>query len=320
VRLPKTAIRWIVVAVAAIVFVSAIVAVALAGTSVEAVGPKVRADPNTGPFQGLGTWIDIFDKTSWKDPRRSVAIMKSHGVRTLYIQTGNNAQKRAIARRGGMTKFLDDAHAAGIQVVAWYLPGFSDPGFDLHRVEEAISFHTRAGNSFDGFALDIESADVSDPVLRTARLLQMSDQIRAFAGETYPLGAIIPSPTGLRAHADYWPNFPYEELALRYDAVLPMSYFTWRDKSTTGPGQYVTQDLQILRAEVGSDALPIHIIGGLAQEAQMYGVRGFLGAVMRGDVIGESLYSFPGVTRSMWSALSQGSISRGTSSPQTPAT
>jgi hypothetical protein len=294
---------WIAVAVSTVIFASAIVAAALAGTSVEAVGPKVRANPNTGPFQGLGTWVDIFDKKSWKDPRRSVAIMKSHGVRTLYIQTSNDAQKRAIARRGGLIKFLDDAHAAGIEVVAWYLPGLTDPGFDLHRVEGAISFRTRAGNSFDGFALDIESAEVSDPVVRTARLLQLSDQIRAFAGESYPLGAIIPSPTGLRAHTDYWPGFPYQELALRYDTVLPMSYFTWRDKATTGPGQYVTQDLRILRAEVGSDALPIHIIGGLAQEAEIYGIRGFVGAVMKGDVIGESLYSFPGVTRRMWSTL-----------------
>ena len=290
---------------AALVLVWAVVSFANLERSVVAMPPVLRADPNTGPFRGLGAWIDIFDETSWKRPRVTVARLASYGVHTLYLQTSNNSQKRTIVKRRGVTAFLDAAHAAGIEVVAWYLPGFVDTSLDLARADAAIGFRTAAGNSFDGFGLDIESPDVRDARLRTARLLQLSDQIRAYAGEHYALGAIIPSPDGMTVNPGYWPEFPYQELALRYDAFLPMAYFTWRDKAKIGAGGYIDSNLQILRKAVGSDAVPIQMIGGIAQDAQMYGVRGFVRAVQGGGVIGESLYSYPGVTSAMWSELAK---------------
>jgi hypothetical protein len=275
--------------------------------SVVARPPVLRVNPNTGPFRGLGAWIDIFDKTSWKRPDKTVAHLSSHGVHTLYLQTSNDAQKHTIVKRTGVTKFLDAAHAAGIDVVAWYLPGFANAPLDLARADAAVAFRTPAGNSFDGFGLDIESPAVTNVRLRTARLLQLSDGIRAFAGQGYALGAIIPSPDGMTVNPSYWPGFPYQELALRYDAFLPMAYFTWRDKAKVGAGGYVDSNLRILREAVGSDAVPIQMIGGIAQDAQMYGVRGFVRAVERGGVIGESLYSYPGVTPAMWSELEKSS-------------
>jgi hypothetical protein len=308
---------------AASVSVWAVVSVADAELRVVAHGPVLRANPNTGPFEGLGAWIDIFDKTSWRHPGATVADLGAHGVRTLYLQTSNDFQKRSIVKSKGVIAFLDSAHSAGMKVVAWYLPGFVDTGLDLGRVEAAISLRTPAGNGFDGFGLDIESPKVADPMLRTARLLQLSDQIRAFAGDGYPLGAIIPSPHGMTVHAGYWPNFPYQELALRYDAFLPMAYFTWRDKSTIGAAGYIAANLQILRAAVGSDEVPVHIIGGIAQDSALAGVQGFARAVRLGGVIGDSLYSYPGVTQAMWAALSQAvspSPSASTSPPGVPQT
>lgn len=289
----------------AAVCVLAVVAVVDLTNKVEARGPVLRANPNTGPFKGLGAWIDIFDKTSWRFPERTIQDMASRGVRTLYLQTGNNSQTRAIVKKKGVIAFLDAAHVQGIQVVAWYLPGFTDPASDLKRAEAAIAFRTPSGNAFAGFGLDIESPAVSDPFVRTARLLQLSDQIRAFAGQGYPLGAIIPSPHGMTVHAGYWPNFPYTELALRYDAFLPMAYYTWRDKSALSAGGYIEANILILRQAVGSNAVPIHIIGGIAQESALVGVRSFVNAVVRDRVLGDSLYSYPGVTPDMWAQLAR---------------
>ena len=283
----------------------AVVAAVHLNDRVEARGPLLRANPNTEPFRGLGAWIDIFDKTSWRRPEQTVADLASRGVHTLYLQTSNNAQKLAIAKSKGVVSFLDAAHARGIQVVAWYLPGLTDPSLDLARSEAAIAFRTPSGNSFDGFGLDIESAAVTDPFIRTARLLQLSDQIRAFAGQTYALGAIIPSPHGMTVHTGYWPDFPYSELALRYDAFLPMAYYTWRDKSTLSAGGYIDANIRILRQAVGSDAVPIHIIGGIAQESELVGVQSFVNAVIREKVLGDSLYSYPGVTPDMWAQLAR---------------
>ena len=292
-------------AVSAAVGVSAVVAAVDLSHRIEARGPVLRADPNTGPFIGLGAWIDIFDRTSWKQPERTVADLSARGVHTLYLQTGNGSQKLPIVKRRGVIAFLDAAHADGIRVVAWYLPGLTDPGSDLSRAEAAIALATPSGAAFDGFALDIESPAVADPFLRTARLLQLSDQIRAFAGPSYPLGAIIPSPNGMTVHAGYWPNFPYTELALRYDAFLPMVYYTWRDKSALSAGGYIDTNVRILRQKVGSDAVPIHVIGGIAQDSALLGVRSFVNAVARERVLGDSLYSYPGVTPQMWAQLAR---------------
>ena len=29
--------------------------------------PVVRPDPVTGPFEGLGVWVDIYDREAWAD-------------------------------------------------------------------------------------------------------------------------------------------------------------------------------------------------------------------------------------------------------------
>jgi hypothetical protein len=289
--------------VAAVAIVATILIVAADADRVVARAPVLRPHPNVIPFQGLGGWIDIYDKRSWKHPGRAVAALAEHGVRTLYLQTGNDARPHAIVRPPKVAAFLDAAHATGLRVIAWYLPGFVDITLDLQRVEDAIDFLTPAGERFDGFGLDIESAAVPDARLRTARLLQLSDQIRAFVGTSYPLGAITPSPHGMLAHPRYWPRFPYPELALRYDAFLPMTYFTWRDRKAIDAHDYVTDSLQILREGVGSTEVPVHVIGGIAQDASLYDVRGFTHAAESGGVIGESLYSAPGVTRQMWRLL-----------------
>ncbi len=280
-----------------------VVVTEIGNSNVVAQAPVVRAHPNLGPFEGLGAWIDIYDKTAWRQPELTVADLAANGVRTLYLQTGNDSRPTAIVKPKGVTAFLDAAHAAGLNVVAWYLPSLVDTATDLQRVEVAVGLTTAAGNRFDGFGLDIESAAVSDPTQRTVRLLRLSDEIRSVTGPTYPLGAITPSPHGLVAHPHYWPKFPYPELALRYDAFLPMTYFTWRDKTTTSPKDYVLESMQILRAAVGSDAVPIHVIGGIAQDASMGGIGGFVSGVRAVGVIGESLYSYPGVTEPMWAKL-----------------
>jgi len=72
-------------------------------------------------------------------------------------------------------------------------------GARYRRAVRAIRFETwDGGESFDGFALDIETADGSPAAPdRNRRLLAMSERLREVAGPLYPLGAIIPSPAGL---------------------------------------------------------------------------------------------------------------------------
>ena len=156
----------------------------------------IRVDPAIGPFQGLGVWVDLYDDAAWADPAGAVADMAAHGVRTLYLETSNSNRDAAFVNEAGVTAFVDAGAADGVQVVAWYLPGFVDVPTDLSRSQATVDFVTPAGNRFTGFALDIESQDVKDVALRTRRLTELSDALRAGAGPDYPLGRSCPRPKG----------------------------------------------------------------------------------------------------------------------------
>jgi hypothetical protein len=259
--------------------------------------------PGEEAYRGLGTWVDIYDDAAWADPEGAVAAMASHGVRTLYLQTSNYRRGRTIVFRSGVERFLDAAHDAGLRVVAWYLPGFDDIDRDFHRVMAAIELATARGERFDSFALDIEAPLVTPASLRTRRLLDLSARIRAAVGDAYPLGAIIPSPRAMQIHQDYWPGFPYQSLASLYDVFVPMTYFTWRTSGLAGAQHYATIVTQIVRTQTGDRSVPIHVIGGISDDATTEEARGFVRAVREQGVIGASFYGFPGTTDGHWAEL-----------------
>jgi hypothetical protein len=294
------------VAVVAVLVLAGLVLAALAwprGSGDAAPGPLVRADPATGPFEGLGVWVDIYDEPAWADPRAAAADMAAHGVRTLYLQSSNAARSSAFVFPEGTETFVDAAHDEGMRVVAWYLPHLTDLVEDRARIRDVLAYTTPRGDRFDGFGLDIESEAVHDPARRTERLVRLSSEIRAEVGERYPLGAIVPSPIRLRDDLAYWPGFPWHELALTYDAILPMTYFTFRAHGPAETLDYVSGCIEEIRAQVGSDRVPIHVIGGLARDESASEALAFSRAVREGGVIGASTYTWPYVTDEQWWAL-----------------
>jgi len=268
-------------------------------------GPLVRANPNVVPFGGLGVWVDIYDAEAWADPAAAVADMEVRGVRTLFLQTSNADRPGSFVFLEATAAFVDAAHDAGIQVVAWYLPGLRDLATDRRRVSDAIAFRTAGGGAFDGFGLDIESEAVRDPARRTERLVRLSSEIRDLAGPSYPLGAIVPSPVRLRDDLAYWPSFPWHELALTYDAILPMTYFTFRANGPAETAAYVAGCIDVIRSGVGSDAVAIDVIGGLAADATEPETRAFVRILRASAVTGGGWYSWPDVTDGQWVALAR---------------
>jgi hypothetical protein len=258
---------------------------------------------NIGMYAGLGSWIDIYDSRAWHHPKATVKSMHAHGVRTLYLQTSNFSRSRAIMYRDQTMRFINMAHRLGIKVVAWYLPGLKQPDLEFQRSMAAIDLRTREGETFDSFAMDIESPAVQPPAERTRRLLALSARIRATVGQNYRLGAIIPSPRGMQKHPGYWPDFPYQQLMATYDVFLPMTYFTWRVSGLAGARRYSTMCINIIRRETGDPNVPIHIIGGISNDATTPETRGFVGAVRQEHVWGASYYGFAGTTRAQWREL-----------------
>ncbi|MGH2630275.1 MAG: hypothetical protein ACRDHI_06915 [Actinomycetota bacterium] len=271
----------------------------------EASQPLVRGDPVTGPFEGLGVWVDIYDDEAWGDPTTTVDTMVASGARTLYLQSSNADRGGPFVFPEGTAAFVDAAHDRGVQVVAWYLPHLTDLVVDRARTRAALAFTTPRGDRFDGFALDIESAAVRDPARRSERLVRLSTRLRELAGDRYPLGAIVPSPVRLADDLAYWPGFPWGDLARTYDAVLPMTYYTFRVRGPAETLDYVTRAIDEIRAGVGSEAVPIHVIGGLARDATGAETAAFVRAVRDAGVIGASYYTHPYVTAEQWSILAR---------------
>ena len=258
----------------------------------------------TGPYEGLGTWIDIYDTEVWERPVHEVRSMAAHGIRTIYLQTSNYNRHRPFVHPEGVEAIVDAAHRHGLEVVAWYLPGFRDLSVDLRRVVRAVAFETREGNRFDAFALDIESSEVRRPSLRTARLLRISAAIRRAAGADYPLGAIVASPHRLvRTDPHFWPGFPWRRLAETYDVFLPMTYYTYRVQGPRAAAWYTEQNVRIIRRQTAGMKVPIHVVGGISFDATGPETQGFVRTVLERDVIGASYYTFPGITLDQWKAL-----------------
>jgi hypothetical protein len=251
-------------------------------------------------YRGLGTWLDIYD-VAWRHPAAAVHKMAGEGIRTLYVQTSNFSRGKPFVYREGIGRFLDAAHRWGIDVVAWYLPGFRDVALDLHRSLAAVRFRSPHGNGFDSYAVDIESPEVRRASTRTRRLLALSARLRRAVGPDYPIGAIIPSPRALDDSGTYWPAFPFRALARRYDVFLPMTYFTWRVRGEHGAHWYTAQNIGIIRRRTRDQSVPIHVIGGIG--ASRGETRGFVEAVRERGVIGASYYTFPITPSDDWQPL-----------------
>lgn len=278
--------------------------VVLLAVLVPAASGSTTSSYRFGPFAGLGTWVDVYG-AEWNDPKAAVAAMARHGVKTLYLETGNYNHAQPVFRPADAGRFIDAAHAAGIKVVAWYLPSFLILDQDQKKAVGAIRFRSATGQTFDGFALDIEATKVRSLTLRNHRLLTLSARIRQAVHRNYPLGAITPSPVGMSPY--YWPNIPYRSLTRYYKAFLPMAYSTLREIHTrTGTLQFMASTVSDIRAASGDPTFPIHIIGGLSGSMGTAETTGFMQAVAQTKPFGYSLYTFGQTTASTWQTLAQG--------------
>lgn len=269
--------------------------------------------PSVRTYQGLGTWIDVYSPSFGADPDRLTDALVAHRVQTLFVQTGNFRRRVDVVAPRRLGALVDAAHARGIAVVGWYLPGLADPARDLRRARAAISFRTSLGGRFDSFALDIEASVVRDADERTRRLLALSGRLRAAAGPGYPLGAIIPSPVGMRLLPRYWPRFPYAALARTYDVVLPMAYFSFRAHGPLAVTRYVQESVRIIRGATGGSSVPIHVIGGLASVVATADAAAFAHAATECGAAGLSLYDLHATRAGVWPLLA-------TAAARTPST
>lgn len=271
-----------------------------AGASAATRGPT---RPSLMAYRGLGTWVDIFDDSLWADAEGAVQAMQGDGVRTIYIETSNYSH-RAIVFPMKVGRFIEAAHQAGMRVVAWYLPSFEHLKADFRKSMAAIDYRSSTGGAFDSFALDIESRVVTDPAARTRRLFDLSQRIRDAVGPSYPLGAITPNPVRLATESGFWPDFPYMELMQIYNVFLPMCYFGAVAKGSQAVHDYTANCVQLVRTGAADATVPIHEIGGVADNLDGEEIVAFVHAVRENGLLGGSLYDFVTTTDpTAWDSL-----------------
>ena len=256
----------------------------LATVAAPAAAPAAASGPSVAAYRGPGAWVDIYSRRELARPEAVVAGLAARGVRTLYLETANYRRSRAqlIVHPRADERFLDAAHARGMRVVAWYLPGLRDLDADFARALAAIEFETLAGERFDGFALDIESTVVHPIARRNAALLELSRNLRTAVGPARALGAIVPDDLSTSCLSCLWPGFPYRAVGRLYDVFLPMAYSTFRRR--------------------GADSV-VHPIGGLADGLDRREAAAVVAAARATRAVGVSFYNVGRSGPEEWTAL-----------------
>jgi hypothetical protein len=261
----------------------------------------MAAAPGTGPargapplasieaYRGPGAWVSIYSRPQLRAPEATVARMAAAGVRTLYLETANHRRspRVLIVHPAATGRFLDAAHAAGLRVIAWYLPGFDHLAADTARAQAALDFTSLAGERFDGFALDIEATVVGSIPRRNARLLELARRLRTAVGPTAALGAIVPD--DLSTTCCLWPGFPYAAVGRWFDVFLPMAYSTNRGRGATFVRRYTWANVQRVRVRTGR---PVHAIAGLANGLGAGEASAAVEGARAGGALGVSFYDF----------------------------
>lgn len=237
----------------------------------EPVGPRTL-----DPYGGLGAWLDAFDYSpnySQGTPAIAPTVvddMAAAGVRTIFVQAARNDDRSPdlLEDRWLLAELVLRAHAKDMQVVAWFLPKLTaENDRDLRHLGAMVDFEI-LGHRFDGVAVDIEADPEPSPerlAEQNEMLVTLSNQLRIISGED-TLGAIVlPPPLIEDVNENFWPAFPWTEIAPLYDVWLPMSYWSGRSNASGyGDGyNYNAESTRRIRARIGQPAAPVHGIGGI---------------------------------------------------------
>ncbi|HVE46107.1 MAG TPA: hypothetical protein VNA57_05100 [Acidimicrobiales bacterium] len=268
--------------------------------------PAPAASSGSAPYRGLGTWVDVYDWSHTFTNGRpttspdDVDRMADAGVQTLYIQASKHDAPTDVLEPELLQAYIDRAVSRNIYVVVWYLPTLVDVGRDLQRLRAVAALP-----GVSGIGVDIEARNVGDVNERNRRLIELSSALRqSLPGRT--ISAIVLPPVVLEViNPNFWPNFPYREIAPSYDMWMTMGYWTNRraDSGYRDAYRYTRENVDRLRANLGQPQAPVHPIGGIANNTSGDDVEAFKRAVADTGGIGGSLYDWRTTAAGLWPAL-----------------
>jgi hypothetical protein len=193
-----------------------------------------------------------------------------------------------------------------MKIIGWYLPTYSTYlDKDVGRTVAIATFRSPAGQGFDGLAIDIEHKLSSQS--RTAWMADIAThlaRVRYKATAAFPIGAIIPAPLAMKIYPSGWTGFPWASIGKYANVVLPMGYWSYRTDCSTDPTHcaygYSAGNIKEARSKTG---LPVHVIGGVANDVSSKEVSDFIRAAHDAKAYGASLYDYRTTVSTFWAAL-----------------
>jgi hypothetical protein len=265
--------------------------------------PLLPGDPST--LAGFGAWIDVYDwSNEYTNGHPSVGPndvdrMASLGVQTLYVQATKQKSPNMIVDPQLLHPIINHAHLHGMRVIAWYVPTLEDPALDLRKMlaMEALGV--------EGIGVDIESRAVSDVAERNRRLVDLSIALRQHLPQVPIAAVVMPAVVMEVINQNFWPGFPYRDMAAAYDVWMPMDYWTSRTYSSGyhDAYRYTAENIDRLRAQLGNPNLPVHPIGGIGDTSSEADVDNFHRASAERNAIGGSVYDYHTTGDALWPHL-----------------
>lgn len=262
--------------------------------------PAPPAPAGITAYTGLSGWLDLYHYGAPGDdaPATVVAAMAAHGVRTLYIETARWNSPAALDHPGAVGDFLDAAHASGLRMVGWYMPGFADVARDVARSVAVMDFASPGGQHFDGFAADIEdrSATRSQDQFN-AGIAAYAQAVRAGVPDGTTLGAIVPDARNNQRAPAHWAGFPWPAIGDNFDVVLPMAYWSVTKASRTclatqmDVAAYINLVIDLTDGLMGRNR-PIAPMGGIASCDTTQEVAQYVATLRARGALGGGLYDF----------------------------
>lgn len=279
--------------------------------------PGPAAPSGLSAYQGLAGWIDLYDYGAAGEPAPAtyVSEMAARGVKTVYVQTARWSSTSDMDFPAAIGQLIDAAHAQGLKVVGWYLPGFGNQATDLRRSLAVLTYTSPGGGHFDGFAADIEDhGDTATIGQFNSGIIAYAQALRAAVPAGTVLGAIVPDVKNNERAPAHWAGFPWPQIGQNFDVILPMSYWsvTKRPSSCLSAQldvtSYMDQVIDTTDSLMGQTK-PMAPMGGIANCDTAKEVGEYVGVLRAKGAIGGGLYDFPTLqarsdANTVWSELS----------------
>ena len=259
--------------------------------------PKHRATaPPRWIPTGTGIWIYQWDHTNGGNAQKIVRRAQDAHLTSLYVRTGSSHDGFTGARV--LSALLPATRGTSLRVVAWDFPELRHPKHDAARLSRAAWFMRKSGTPVAAVAPDIETP-AEGTHNAPAKVNLYLKTLRAMLPSNVAILGTVPWPSRFRVG-----RYPYDEVAYRSDALLPMAY--WYDNS---PVDVTATSIQYL-SRFHKPVLPVGQgydgrldVPSLKHNNLNKQVPAFLATARRWGARGVSLWSWQAAPKNVWGTL-----------------